>query len=430
MAVPLVAMVAQAAAKRAAQAAAKAAVRKVASTGTQRVQENPAQAGLLVVVLVITLVCVVLVALGAAITMLGALGGALGGAAGGPKEPECGGAGVGASALALADIPPDYLALYQSGAQRVPGLDWTYVAAIGKIETNHGRSPLPGVLSGTNSSGAAGPMQFLLATWASVGVDGDGDGDKDIYDPKDAIPGAANYLQIEGAPGNMHDAIFAYNHAEWYVADVEAQALLYRATTTEPPTGSASASPAFVGPVVPSPSPLPILAPIAGTSPEPVPLDPIAGLCLGGNLDQTYTGGVAGNGSWGGHTNGKIPTSELCAIRVNQFLRCDAAKQFLIMDASYKKSFGGAQICVTDAYRTYESQVILKALKGRMAATPGTSNHGWGLATDLGCGINRFGTAQHVWMQNNAPRFGWLHPSWARQGGSKEEAWHWEFGSL
>ena len=164
-----------------------------------------------------------------AVTLLAGLLSSLTGTVGGLTADDgvCGGGG-GASPEAIADIPPNYLSLYQSAAAKIPGLDWTFVAAIGKIETNHGRSPLPGVLSGTNSSGAAGPMQFLLSTWRSVGVDGDGNGTKNVYDPADAIPGAAGYLQIEGAPGNMHDAIFAYNHADWYVKKVLATAALYR----------------------------------------------------------------------------------------------------------------------------------------------------------------------------------------------------------
>ncbi len=58
---------------------------------------------------------------------------------------------------------------------------------------------------------------------------------------------------------------------------------------------------------------------------------------------------------------------------------------------------------------------------------PGTSNHGWALAVDLGGGINSFGTAQHVWMVANGPAYGWIHPTWARQGGGREEAWHFEY---
>ena len=56
-----------------------------------------------------------------------------------------------------------------------------------------------------------------------------------------------------------------------------------------------------------------------------------------------------------------------------------------------------------------------------------TSRAHYGLAVDLGSGINRFGTPAHTWMRENAPRYGWVHPSWARQSGSLPEAWHWEF---
>ena len=62
-----------------------------------------------------------------------------------------------------------------------------------------------------------------------------------------------------------------------------------------------------------------------------------------------------------------------------------------------------------------------------MCAVPGTSNHGWGLAVDLGGGVNRFGTAQHEWMRANGPGHGFVHPAWAQRGGSNPEAWHWEF---
>ncbi len=62
-----------------------------------------------------------------------------------------------------------------------------------------------------------------------------------------------------------------------------------------------------------------------------------------------------------------------------------------------------------------------------MAATPGTSNHGWGLALDLGGGINSWGTTERAWMVANAPAAGWISPDWAQPGRGKEEPWHWEF---
>ena len=78
----------------------------------------------------------------------------------------------------------------------------------------------PGVHSGTNSAGAAGPGQFLFSTWATYGVDANGDGRKDIYSIPDSVFATANYLHASGAPGDWRAAIFAYNHAEWYVEEV------------------------------------------------------------------------------------------------------------------------------------------------------------------------------------------------------------------
>ncbi len=172
----------------------------------------------------------------ALVSMLGALGGASLGA---------GGAGVsgdadndGASALAVREIPPLYLRLYEQAAARY-GLDWAVLAGIGKVECDNGRDPDPACTheGAVNSAGAGGPMQFIASTWARYGVDADGDGRIDRWDPADAIYGAANYLRASGAPGNYPQAIFAYNHAGWYVAEVQAWAARYST-----PAGSAEAS--------------------------------------------------------------------------------------------------------------------------------------------------------------------------------------------
>jgi len=95
-------------------------------------------------------------------------------------------------------------------------------AAIGAIESGHGRN------NGPSSAGALGPMQFMPATWQTYAVDGNGDGRLDIHDPKDAIPAAARYLRASGAPESYRSALFAYNHADWYVDQVLDQADLYR----------------------------------------------------------------------------------------------------------------------------------------------------------------------------------------------------------
>ncbi|MFI5586305.1 lytic transglycosylase domain-containing protein [Amycolatopsis sp. NPDC051758] len=147
------------------------------------------------------------------------------------------GAGDTSSASApnnLADIPADYLGLYREAAETCPGLDWAILAAIGKIETDHGRSKLPGVHSGMNSAKAAGPMQFLQPTFDSVvahhPIPPGGAHPPSRYNPHDAIYAAAAYLCDSGARDgrDLHAAIFAYNHAEWYVKKVLTQADSYR----------------------------------------------------------------------------------------------------------------------------------------------------------------------------------------------------------
>lgn len=162
----------------------------------------------------------------------GALGGSLENAAGKNADVST------VSSLAQAQIPPEYLRLYQQAAARYE-LDWAILAGIGRVECDHGRDAAPSCTQEgvVNSAGAGGPMQFLASTWARYGVDADGDGRADRWDPADAIFAAANYLRAEGAPGDYGRAIFAYNHAGWYVAEVEHWAAVYRGAA------SAQASP-------------------------------------------------------------------------------------------------------------------------------------------------------------------------------------------
>jgi hypothetical protein len=107
-----------------------------------------------------------------------------------------------------------YRELYIESARYCPGLAWQVLAAIGQVESGHGRNV------GPSTAGALGPMQFMPATWAFSGVDGDGDGKADIMNPYDAVPAAALYLCRAGAANGtqgLYDAIFSYNHADWYV---------------------------------------------------------------------------------------------------------------------------------------------------------------------------------------------------------------------
>lgn len=140
------------------------------------------------------------------------------------------------SHLARAEIPTPYLRLYVAAGRRY-GIDPWILAGIGSVETDHGRSPALGVHSGVNAFGCcAGPMQFSVtgspSTWDRYGVDGNDDGHTSVYDPADAIPAAARYLAASGAPDDYHAALFAYNHAEWYVAEVLAKATEYRGSPT------------------------------------------------------------------------------------------------------------------------------------------------------------------------------------------------------
>src|SRR3954451_15120540 len=162
---------------------------------------------------------------------------------GGLVPPSSCGPGAGArytpSAVALADIPGNYLRWIRQAGDRY-GLDWSVLAAIYSIETDFGRLDAPDVRSGENPAGAGGPGQFLAPTWRIYGVDGNSDGVKDRSNPADAIPGTANLLRRKGVPADYRRAIFAYNHASWYVDDVLARAARYRGAAAADP-GAAQA---------------------------------------------------------------------------------------------------------------------------------------------------------------------------------------------
>ncbi|QAY64753.1 hypothetical protein ET495_05275 [Xylanimonas allomyrinae] len=167
----------------------------------------------------------------------------------------------------------------------------------------------------------------------------------------------------------------------------------------------------------------------AAVAVEPAPLTPDAILAqqiAEGRADSERLRAYAGVTA--GHANGRLPArvlAELSWARGHR-LRPDAAAQLERLNTAFRARFGH-DLHITDSYRSFDGQVRARALRGRLAATPGTSNHGWGVAVDLGSGVNRFGTATHRWMRENAPSFGWHLPGWARENGSKPEPWHWEF---
>lgn len=127
--------------------------------------------------------------------------------------------------------------------------------------------------------------------------------------------------------------------------------------------------------------------------------------------------------------NGKLPSSDLGTIAgTNQRVLTELVPQTNALRAAFQAHFG-KPLVITDAYRDYATQVRLKAEKGSYAATPGTSNHGWGRAIDFGSRVNIENSAEYKWMKANAPRFGWFHPAWAEDNDPKngqQEPWHWE----
>ena len=132
--------------------------------------------------------------------------------------------------------------------------------------------------------------------------------------------------------------------------------------------------------------------------------------------------------STAGYANGRIPADVLCPLSFapGHMLRCDAAERLTALSAEFEKEFG-YPIPLTDSYRPYSMQVAVQDTKPHLAAIPGTSNHGWGLAIDLDDPIAGGSSAEYVWLRLHAPDYGWDNPSWARLGGAKPEPWHFEF---
>jgi membrane-bound lytic murein transglycosylase B len=130
------------------------------------------------------------------------------------------------SQAAVTDIPAGYLRLYrQAGARyRIP---WPVLAAIGKVESDHGRTRLPGVRSGSNWAGACGPMQIGCVPDSKAGNAWARYGHGRPHDPAAAIPAAARYLVDHGARHSLDRALFAYNHSWAYVAEVKQLARHY-----------------------------------------------------------------------------------------------------------------------------------------------------------------------------------------------------------
>jgi len=147
--------------------------------------------------------------------------------------------------------------------------------------------------------------------------------------------------------------------------------------------------------------------------------------------------------------NGLLDVNDLCPLwDRSQQLRADAAVSLAVMNEGFRAQFG-RDMCISDSYRNlYEQRVTkarrgyfaatpgesnhgwgiaVKARKGYLAATPGESNHGWGIAVDF-CQKETTTAAVWKWLHANGPVYGWANPDWALSGGSgPHEPWHWEY---
>jgi hypothetical protein len=224
-------------------------------------------------------------------------------------------------------------------------------------------------------------------------------------DPADVLPGDLVFL---GSPesGLSHVGI-ALDPQTMLAADGRAGAVVVRSLPGDQVLGVGRPSlPARAAVAVPGP---------AG--------DALAVEC--GNT--VYPASYGGTRAWGGYPNGLIPPTALCPLGpAGHALRCDAAAAYRAMSAAYATAFG-SPLCITDSYRSYASQVTLYGQKPALAAVPGTSNHGWGLAVDLCGGVESYSSSQYAWLVEQAGRFGFIHPTWADPGNGREEPWHWEY---
>lgn len=124
---------------------------------------------------------------------------------------------------------------------------------------------------------------------------------------------------------------------------------------------------------------------------------------------------------WSGG-NGQLTKASLCKLPSGIQLRADAAVAFAELDHRFKAKFG-RNMCVLEGYRSLSKQYETKRRRGFLAATPGTSVHGWGLAFDLCGGDDRGATKQ--WLEDNGSAWGWVNPLWAKT--RKFEPWHYEY---
>jgi len=195
------------------------------------------------------------------------------------------------------------------------------------------------------------------------------------------------------------------------------------------PSSGPAATPAGAATKAPPATPSTAAASSAAATPRPNP-------CPGdppytGPIFVTSTPSATGNGS-----NGHLPASKLSRLPAwandtmgtPQYLLKNAAAALIRLADAFVARFG-ISLDIDLTYRSYADQVAIRAALGTIAAVPGTSRHGTGVALDVqewSC-IYGFGTEKRDWLVANGPSFGWVSPAWAREGASNPEYWHYEY---
>lgn len=125
--------------------------------------------------------------------------------------------------------------------------------------------------------------------------------------------------------------------------------------------------------------------------------------------------------------SGKVPDDALAPIPWvdDHLVRADVLDTLIALDAAYQEAFG-VHLTINSSYRSYDAQKSIYDPSSPIAAPPGCSNHGLGLAVDIGGGVEAFGTEQYEWLKAHAEEYGWTHPEFAEPGGRVPEPWHWE----
>lgn len=125
--------------------------------------------------------------------------------------------------------------------------------------------------------------------------------------------------------------------------------------------------------------------------------------------------------------SGRVPSSALSPIpwAPTHMVRTDVLDGLIELDAAYREEFG-EHLTINSSYRSYEAQASIYDPSSPIAAPPGCSNHGLGLAVDIGGGVETFDTVQYNWLKQHAETYGWVHPAFAEPDGRVPEPWHWE----